>query len=71
MTTCQFLIGLTWMWMWMWTFINFMDEFWTEVPSLFLAISKVPSTIQIETEMSKNKVIKPQRDNVHLTLLLY
>jgi hypothetical protein len=51
---CQFLIGLAW------TSINFMDEFWTEVPSLLLAISEVPSALQIEIEVGKNKVLKPQ-----------
>jgi hypothetical protein len=37
-----------------------MDEFWTEVPSLLLAISEVPSALQIEIEVGKNKVLKPQ-----------
>jgi len=41
-------------------FYQFLDESWTEVPYLSLAIKEVPFMIRNEPRKIKNKIVKPQ-----------
>ena len=44
-----------------------MDARWMEGPSPFLALKTVPSTIRNETEVKKNKCVKPQGKKLKTT----
>jgi hypothetical protein len=59
MSNCQYMKGETW------TIVNF----WTEIPSPFLAIVQILSVIRIETYEAKNKRVKPREAIPNLTLL--
>jgi hypothetical protein len=52
----------------MWQSIKFWTEKWTEVPYPYFFKTQVPFAMQIETEILKNKVFKPQVSKRSLTL---
>jgi hypothetical protein len=52
-------------------FHKFLDESWTEVLSLSLAINEVSSTIRNEPHEAKNKVFKPYEVKCILPYLLF